>query len=77
MADGNFQNGQGATTQIGCVNRNNQRCEGHRGVVGNDHGQYAYKLVCQHCGNEYGANGTDVFQRKCPRCQNGNPGIPF
>lgn len=74
-----FQSGTGPTTQIGYVNRNNQRCEGHRGVEGTDHGALAYKMVCQEagCGHVYGANGTDVFQRKCPRCQGGEPGIPF
>ena len=29
-----FQNGSAPTTQIGYVNRNNQRCEGHRGLAG-------------------------------------------
>jgi hypothetical protein len=74
-----FQSGTGATTQIGYVNRNQQLCEGTRGVAGTDHGAVSYKMVCQRpsCGHEYGSNGTDVFQRKCPRCQGGKPGIPF
>ena len=74
-----FHNGTGPTTQIGYVNRKNQRCEGHRGVGGIDYNSTAYKMVCQEsgCGFVYGANGTDVFQRKCPRCQGGQPGIPF
>jgi hypothetical protein len=38
-----FQNGAGTTTQIGYVNRNDQRCEGHRGVDGTDHGALAEK----------------------------------
>ena len=25
----------------------------------------------------YGANGTDIFQRKCPECGGAKPGIPF
>lgn len=29
-----LQSGSGTTTQIGYVNRNNERCEGHRGVAG-------------------------------------------
>ena len=71
--------GNTETTQIGYVNRNNQRCTGHRGVSGTDHGQYAYRLECLNlnCGCIYGANGTDVFQRKCPRCGGGRPGIAF
>jgi hypothetical protein len=29
------------------------------------------------CSHVYGANGTDVFHRKCPSCQMGAPGIFF
>lgn len=74
-----FSSGNTSTTQIGYMNRNNQLCTGHRGVTGTDHGQVAYRMVCMHaeCGQVYGANGTDVFQRKCPACQGGAPGIPY
>ena len=67
------------TTQIGYVNRNNQKVHGTRGVAGNDNLQYAYKMECMvdGSGHIYGANGTDIFQRKCPRCQGGKPGIEF
>jgi hypothetical protein len=34
-----------------------------------------YILQCE-CGYEYGANGSDIFERLCPRCQGGAPGIP-
>ena len=74
-----YQSGSRPTTQIGYINRKQQRCEGHRGVKGNDHCQWSYKMRCliEHCGYEYGANGSDVFQRKCPRCQGGRDGIPY
>jgi hypothetical protein len=72
-----FQSGSRPTTRIGYVNRNKQRCEGTRGVAGTDHRALAYKMVCLVRGHVYGANGTDVFQRKCPHCQGGQPGIPF
>ena len=67
------------TTRIGFVNRNNQRCAGHRGIAGTDHGQFAYRIECLNpgCGHIYGTNGTDVFQRKCPKCQGGRDGIAF
>lgn len=75
----NFMSGDTDTTKIGFVNRNNQRCDGHRGVEGTDHGQFAYRMEClePNCGYVYGANGTDVFQRKCPKCQKGKDGISF
>ena len=72
-----YRSGGTGTTQIGYQNRNDQRCDGHRGMPGNDHGQKAYRLTCLKCGNEYGANGTDIFQRRCPNCQGGEAGIEF
>jgi len=72
-----LKNGNTKTTQIGYINRNNQKNHGTRGVKGNDHEQVAYKLECLLCGSTYGANGSDVFQRKCPDCQDGQPGIEY
>jgi Zn finger protein HypA/HybF involved in hydrogenase expression len=72
-----FRSGEGKTTKISYINRNNQRCEGTRGKEGNDHMQYSYKIVCQNCEEIYGANGSDIFQRKCPNCQGGSLGIDF
>ena len=72
-----WRSGTTETTTIGYINRNNQKNHGTRGVAGTDHAQYAYKMEClvKGCGHVYGANGTDIFQRKCPRCQGGNKGI--
>ena len=72
-----FQNGNTPTTQIGYVNRNKQKCLGHRGKPGNDYNQKAYKMECLCCEYTYGANGSDAFQRLCPKCQSGQPGIEF
>lgn len=43
------------------------------GTKGTDHNATSYKVECliAGCGHMYGANGTDVFHRKCPRCQGG------
>ena len=76
-SSGPFRSGSTKTTTIGYVNRNQQENLGHRGTPGTDHGQVAYKLRCLKCSQAYGANGTDLFQRKCPKCQGGNPGIPY
>ena len=74
-----FKDGGTATTRIGFVNRNSQLCTGHRGTLGTAHGQFAYRLMCLavDCGHLYGVNGTDVFQRRCPKCQGGDPAIPY
>ena len=74
-----WKSGSTASTTIGYINRNNQKNHGTRGVAGTDHEQLAYRLECQQngCGCVYGVNGTDIFQRKCPDCQGGNPGIDY
>ena len=74
-----WKSGNTETTAIGYVNRNKQNCCGTRGIKGTDHAQLSYKLKCMvdGCGHEYGANGTDIFQRKCPKCQSGMPGIEY
>ncbi len=74
--DWNWTSGSGESVRIGYVNPNGQRCCGHRGIRGTDHGQYAYKVECIKCGYVYGANGTDMHERQCPQCGGGAPGIP-
>lgn len=71
--------GQGQSTQPGYRNRNDQVVLRATDARGNDHGQYVYVLRCERpsCGCEYGANGSDIFQRKCPACQDGKPGLPY
>lgn len=72
-----FIAGKSETTQIGYINKNNQKCWGQRGFAGTDHGQMAYRMECLKCGHVYGANGSDIFERKCPNCQGGAAGIEF
>lgn len=72
-----FRSGEGKTTAIGFVNDNHQRCHGTLGVKGTDHMQLAYRLECLLCGFVYGANGSDIHERKCPSCQAGAKGIRY
>lgn len=74
-----LKSGSTVTTKIGYINRNNQKNCGTRDIKGNDHCQLSYKMKClvSNCGHTYGANGTDIFQRKCPKCQGGNTGIEY
>jgi len=72
-----LRSGEGSTTKIGYINPNEQLCHGTLGVKGTDHLQYSYRMECLICGYVYGANGSDVFQRNCPKCQNGMPGINY
>ena len=74
-----WASGTAKTTQIGYINSNNQKNHGTRGLKGSDHNSISYKMECLSpgCGNIYGANGTDIFQRKCPKCQGGKQGIDY
>jgi hypothetical protein len=65
------------TTQIGYVNRNDQEVIRPTGKLGSDYGQYIYVLRCRACGHEYGANGSDIFLRRCPNHDRGAVGLPF
>lgn len=72
-----WQDGEGDSVKIGKINRRGQLCCGTRGVMGTDKNQYAYKVCCTRCEHVYGANGSDMYERKCPECQGGEPGIDF
>ena len=63
------------STDVGFVNRNEQENIGITGLPGNDHNQRLYDMRCRPCGHEYRANGSDIFQRKCPSCMKGRPGV--
>ncbi|MFA6012476.1 MAG: hypothetical protein WC799_20970 [Desulfobacteraceae bacterium] len=72
-----WKEGQGYSVKIGFLNPNGQLCCGHCEVPGTDNNQYAYKTECTICGYVYGANGTDMHERKCPECQGGAMGIKY
>lgn len=61
------------TTQLGYVNRNQQKNMGRTNIPGTDNHQWFYLMECQVCNTQYYANGSDIWLRKCPRCQGGKP----
>ncbi|PKM88458.1 MAG: hypothetical protein CVU87_07475 [Firmicutes bacterium HGW-Firmicutes-12] len=61
------------TTVQGYINKNNQKNIGKTDEHGTDHMQWFYKIECLHCNFMYRANGSDIWQRKCPYCQGGRP----
>jgi hypothetical protein len=63
------------TTKVGFVNSNGQVVIRNTGKAGTDRGQKIYQLGCSDCGDVYGANGADIWDRKCPKCQTGKPGF--
>jgi len=72
-----WRSGSGPSVQIGVVNPHGQICTGHRGRPGTDQLQLAYRAECGFCGNVYGANGSDLHERRCPLCQGGAPGLEY
>ena len=66
---------QASTTTPDYINRNRQEVLSKTGLPGNDHNQVVYLLKCHTCGARYGANGSDIFQRRCPECDGGRPGL--
>jgi hypothetical protein len=65
------------TTRIGYRNRNHQTVVKRTDLPGTDHLQRVYVLQCEDCATRYGANGSDIFERRCPTCQGGRPGLSF
>ena len=59
----------------GDSNPNGQRLIRKTTDAGTDHNNYVWILDCEHCGHEYGANGSDFHHRKCPKCQGGADGL--
>jgi hypothetical protein len=68
---------ENSTTVPGFVNRNEQEVVRPTDLPGTDHLQRIYELLCHSCGHRYGSNGSDNFQRKCPKCQGGATGLPL
>jgi hypothetical protein len=68
---------KGITTQPGFVDRNSQVVIRNTNLPGTDRGQSVYQLACVICGHVYGANGSDIHERKCPKCQGGAEGLAF
>ena len=65
------------TTSIGYTNPRNQTVLRKTDLDGTDHMQKVYVLLCNECRHEYGANGSDIHQRRCPNHDAGKPGLPY
>jgi hypothetical protein len=63
-------------TTIGYRNREGQRVIRKTDRVGSAPGQRVFILHCTVCDHEYGADGSEIYDRLCPKCQDGPPGLP-
>lgn len=57
------------TTDIGYINKNNQKNNGRKCKSDNHYNQWFYEMECLDCGHKYYANGSDIWLRLCPQCQ--------
>jgi len=62
-------------TTIGFRNRDGQQVIGKTEREGSAPGQRVFILHCTVCDHEYGTDGCDIYDRLCPKCQDGPPGI--
>lgn len=56
------------TTDVGYINRNNQKNLGYKGVSETHISAKSYEMECLDCGHKYLSNGCDIWLRKCPKC---------
>ena len=56
------------TTEVGYINKNNQKNLGCVGVSQTHVSAKSYEMECLDCGHKYLANGCDLWLRKCPVC---------
>src|ERR1051326_773502 len=56
-------------------NRHGQRLLRTTDYRGTDHNSKIWVMRCGRCNYVYGCNSTDAWERKCPKCQRGKPGL--
>ncbi len=63
-------------TVPGSINRNGQRVVGFLRNDPSNSLNKIYEVACTLCAYDYAAYGSDLWQRKCPSCQDGREGLP-
>jgi len=75
MKDMNERTSWEHVTSIGYRNREGQLVIRKTEREGSAPGQRVFILQCTVCDHEYGADGCDIYDRLCPKCQDGPPGL--
>jgi hypothetical protein len=73
----NAQSSWDHITTIGFRNREGQQVIRKTDREGSSPEQRVFILCCTVCGHEYGAEGCDIYDRLCPKCQDGPAGLPL
>lgn len=66
---------KGLVKKPGDTNVNHQQLLRLSRASGTDYKARVWVLKCQLCSNIYGSNSTDAWERRCPNCQSGRPGL--
>ena len=61
-------------TRVGFRNADGQEVMGRTELRAGE--QRVFVMRCNVCGHEYGSYGCDIDIRRCPKCQDGLPGLP-
>jgi hypothetical protein len=76
MTEMNRQGSWDHLTSIGYRNKEGQQVIRKTERNGTVPGQRVFILHCTVCDHEYGVDGCDIYDRLCPKCQDGPPGLP-
>jgi hypothetical protein len=77
LKDMNLGGSYDHVTSIGFRNRDGQQVIRKTARPGSAPGQRVFILHCTVCDHEYGADGCDIYDRLCPKCQDGPPGLSW
>ena len=75
MTEMNQQGSWEHITSIGYRNRDGQEVVRKTVREGSSPEQRVFILHCTVCDYEYGAEGSEIYDRLCPKCQDGPPGL--
>jgi hypothetical protein len=75
MKEMNQQGSWEHVTTIGYRNRDGQEVIRKTEREGSTPGQRIFILHCTVCDYEYGTEGSEIYDRLCPKCQDGAPGL--
>jgi hypothetical protein len=75
MQEMNRQGSWDHVTSIGYRNREGQEVVRKTEREGSTPGQRVFILRCTVCDHEYRTEGSEIYDRLCPKCQDGPPGL--
>lgn len=69
--------GSQVPTDEGFINHHGQRVVRATDLPGTGAGERVYVMACSHCAAQYGVDGSEIRECRCPECQDGAAGVLF